>query len=67
VTCNGPGTDKENFYVFDFCQNLEFFNQNAATSEGSLQQSLGQRLFTARLCAGGGLGRSVTRRCARGG
>ena len=24
----GPGQDKEFFYVFDFCQNLEFFNQN---------------------------------------
>jgi len=45
----GPGQDKEDFYVFDFCQNLEFFNLNAATSEGSLQQSLAERLFKARL------------------
>ena len=51
----GPGMDKENFYVFDFCQNLEFFNQNAATSEGSLQPSLGERLFTARLALVGAL------------
>ncbi|MGI8721441.1 MAG: type I restriction-modification enzyme R subunit C-terminal domain-containing protein [Geodermatophilaceae bacterium] len=43
------GGDKKNFYVFDFCQNLEFFNQSGATSEGSLQKSLGQRLFEARL------------------
>ena len=25
-TCSGPGEDKEFFYVFDYCQNLEFFN-----------------------------------------
>src|SRR5450759_5195649 len=55
VDLYGPGTDKENFYVFDFCQNLEFFNQHAAISEGSLQQSLGQRLFTARLALVGAL------------
>src|ERR1700694_2614761 len=24
----GPGQDKEFFYIFDFCQNLEFFQQN---------------------------------------
>ena len=26
----GPGRDKEDFYVFDFCQNIEFFNQQLA-------------------------------------
>lgn len=45
----GPGEDKKNFYVFDFCQNLEFFNQPGAGSEGSIQKSLAQRLFEARL------------------
>ena len=24
----GPGKDKEFFYIFDYCQNLEFFSQN---------------------------------------
>ncbi len=24
----GPGEDKKNFYVFDFCQNLEYFSQD---------------------------------------
>ena len=24
----GPGDDKQNFFVFDFCRNLEFFNQD---------------------------------------
>ena len=28
----GPGKDKEFFYVFDYCQNLEFFSQNPTTS-----------------------------------
>lgn len=45
----GPGRDKQNFYVFDFCGNLEFFNQDLPGSEGSLQKSLNQRLFETRL------------------
>ena len=38
----GPGQSKEFFYVFDYCQNPE-------TVDGALGQSLGTRLFTARL------------------
>ena len=45
----GPGNDKQFFYVFDYCQNLEFFSQDPETTEGSLGASLGKRLFTARL------------------
>jgi len=45
----GPGKDKTNFYVFDFCGNLEYFSQNLPGSEGSLQKSLNQRLFETRL------------------
>ncbi|WP_445166994.1 DEAD/DEAH box helicase family protein [Mycolicibacterium sp. Dal123E01] len=45
----GPGQDKQNFYVFDFCGNLEFFSQDLPVSEGSSQKSLNQRLFEARL------------------
>ncbi|SEO59979.1 DEAD/DEAH box helicase family protein [Trujillonella endophytica] len=45
----GPGEDKKNFYVFDFCGNLEFFSQNLPDSGGSLQKSLAERLFEARL------------------
>ncbi len=45
----GPGRHKEFFYLFDFCQNLEFFGQNPATTDGSLGASLGKRLFTSRL------------------
>ncbi|WP_417693434.1 DEAD/DEAH box helicase family protein [Roseibium sp.] len=45
----GPGQDKETFYVFDFCQNLEFFSQNPKISEGAGSKSLSERLFAARL------------------
>ncbi len=45
----GPGQDKEDFLVFDFCGNLEFFSQDLPTTAGSIQKSLSQRLFEARL------------------
>ena len=44
-----PDKDKEFFYIFDYCQNLEFFSQNPETTEGALGESLGQRLFKTRL------------------
>src|SRR5205809_3674743 len=45
----GPGQPKEFFYIFDYCQNLEFFSQNPETTDGALGESLGKRLFKARL------------------
>ncbi len=45
----GPGKHKKFFYVFDYCQNLEYFSQNPETSEGAGVESLGQKLFTLRL------------------
>ena len=36
----GPGKDKELFYVFDYCQNLEFFSQQLPITEGNLAVSL---------------------------
>ena len=42
-------------YVFDFCQNLEFFSQDAPTVEGSVAESLSARLFRARLEAIAGI------------
>jgi type I restriction enzyme R subunit len=45
----GPGEDKQCFYIFDFCRNLEFFSENPETTDGALGASLGKRLFTARL------------------
>lgn len=45
----GPEQDKRFFYVFDYCQNLEFFSQNPPTVEGVLAESLSTRLFKTRL------------------
>ena len=45
----GPGKDKKLFYILDYCQNLEFFKQQLKSSEGSLADSLGKRLFKTRL------------------
>ena len=45
----GPGQDKELFYIFDYCQNLEYFSQDIPGTEGSVAASLGERLFNARL------------------
>ncbi|EEE47200.1 DEAD/DEAH box helicase family protein [Roseibium alexandrii] len=44
----GPDVDKDCFYVFDFCQNLEFFSQNPKVSDGLNTKSLSERLFAAR-------------------
>jgi len=45
----GPGQDKEFFYIFDYCQNLEYFSQNPDGSAGSTAESLSTRLFKRRL------------------
>jgi type I restriction enzyme R subunit len=45
----GPGNDKQCFYIFDYCQNLEFFSQNPETTDGATGESLGKRLFKARV------------------
>jgi type I restriction enzyme R subunit len=45
----GPDKHKEFFYVFDYCQNLEFFSLNPEATDGALGQSLGTRLFRTRL------------------
>jgi type I restriction enzyme, R subunit len=45
----GPGDHKQNFFVFDFCQNLEYFKANPPASDGALSESLSARLFKARL------------------
>jgi type I restriction enzyme R subunit len=51
----GPGQDKKFFYVFDFCQNLEFFSQAVPLVEGSVADSLSTRLFKTRLSLIGAL------------
>ncbi|MEY4978068.1 MAG: hypothetical protein RLZZ352_338 [Pseudomonadota bacterium] len=45
----GPDDDKKHFFIFDFCQNLEFFSQNPDFKEGAASEPLGTRLFKARL------------------
>jgi len=45
----GPGQHKQFFYLFDYCQNLEYFSQNPETTDGALGESLGKRLFNTRL------------------
>lgn len=45
----GPGLNKQDFFVFDFCGNFEYFSQDLPTVEGSTQKSLSQRIFEARL------------------
>jgi type I restriction enzyme R subunit len=45
----GPDKHKQFFYIFDYCQNLEFFSQNPNLVEGTASESLGSRLFKARL------------------
>ncbi|MEC5216168.1 type I restriction enzyme R subunit [Actimicrobium sp. GrIS 1.19] len=45
----GPGQHKQFFNVFDYCQNLEFFNQELPPDEGKSPVPLSTRLFRARL------------------
>lgn len=45
----GPGKDKKYFYIFDYCQNLEFFSQNPETTTGAAAESLSKKLFTSRI------------------
>lgn len=45
----GPGDDKKDFFVFDCCENFEYFNTQRPKNAGTLTAPLGQRIFTARL------------------
>jgi type I restriction enzyme R subunit len=56
----GPGQHKEVFYIFDYCQNLEYFNQQMAGTDGAAGASLAARLFNARLELIGTLDRAAT-------
>jgi type I restriction enzyme R subunit len=40
---------KKFFYIFDYCQNLEFFRQNPNSTDGAAPESLSKRLFVGRL------------------
>ena len=45
----GPGDDKTEFKVFDFCQNLEYFSQELVPADKAGVKSLGEMLFSTRL------------------
>lgn len=45
----GPEADKEEFLIFDFCENFEFFNINPKGIELGNSKSISQRLFELRL------------------
>lgn len=45
----GPGDDKKCFYVFDYCENFEFFEANPGGVETSAVIPLTQRIFRNRL------------------
>lgn len=45
----GPGNHKENFRIFDYCQNFEFFNQQQETKEPGQVVTLAQQLFRLKL------------------
>jgi type I restriction enzyme R subunit len=45
----GPGRDKECFWIFDVCQNLEFFLGQGGAEATSAPESLSTRLFRSRL------------------
>lgn len=45
----GPGRDKTEFLIFDYCQNFEFFNQNPNLKEGKQSPSLTEKLFATRV------------------
>lgn len=44
-----PGDHKQFFYLFDYCQNLEFFSQNPEHVDGFASEPLSTRLFKTRL------------------
>ncbi len=45
----GPGGDKTDFRVFDFCFNFDFFRENPQGIEATESEPLGTRIFRARV------------------
>jgi type I restriction enzyme, R subunit len=45
----GPGRDNKDFFIFDYCQNLEFFSQSPETTSGSANESLTKKVFASRV------------------
>ncbi|MBQ0759456.1 MAG: DEAD/DEAH box helicase family protein [Zhongshania sp.] len=44
----GPGRDKGEFLIFDYCGNFEFFNENPEGRDAAAPEPLGKRLFKTR-------------------
>ncbi len=44
-----PEKDKKEFFIFDYCSNFEYFNENPDGAPVATTEPLGQRLFKARL------------------
>jgi len=45
----GPGEDKSEFLIFDFCQNFEFFDEYPDGNETRAQKPISQKIFEAKL------------------
>ena len=45
----GPGQNKTEFYIFDFCGNFEYFNENPEGVTSGVAEPLQKRLFKRRL------------------
>ncbi|MCB1636358.1 MAG: DEAD/DEAH box helicase family protein, partial [Xanthomonadales bacterium] len=45
----GPGDDKTEFAIFDFCGNFEYFDEHPAGAVSAMPEPLGKRLFKRRL------------------
>ncbi|MDE2417598.1 MAG: DEAD/DEAH box helicase family protein [Burkholderiales bacterium] len=63
----GPEQDKQEFLIFDFCQNLEFFSQNLEGSKGNVAEPLSQKTFKARLELLGALDEQLAQEQGAGG
>lgn len=46
---DGSTNDKKDFVIFDYCENLEFFDANPNGATGNLAKSLTQQIFEAKL------------------
>ena len=45
----GPGEDKKEFLIFDFCENFEFFDEFPNGIEGRSQKPISQKIFEGKL------------------
>jgi type I restriction enzyme, R subunit len=45
----GPGEDKTHFFIFDFCKNFDFFQENPEGVQGRAVKSLTQQTFESKL------------------